>query len=671
MNCEDSEKRRGGGGGGIIINRRSISNDPDTAYEKQLHHHHQSRQQQQQQQQQPAAAAEEAEGGISARLSEQERAYTFNMALNEKSYGSIIYNKKILRIKGTDDLSSAVLSYSEKHLGPSFGLLATYSFLAREYIRIAGLTTSLEAVNSQPAWITEFGTQEDIDARKHYGNVLTYVLMQHVAGNRWHGRCEAVLDFSCPGHRLPAISVRDYVERIMKYTPATKEMYIAVLVYIDRLVALNDGFRVTEQNVHRVVVTAIVVASKFFDDLFYTNKYLASVAGVPVEELNALEIAFLNRIRYNLDIPLDVFAHYRKIFEQIVSFARSNEDLYGFYKTVFSSFRAKLIERHSNSNSVAVSTAAASSSSLSSSSPAVSSSSSSSSSLSATTTITTQTSLSSSASYPTTSATSAAAAVPSAAYSVGKSSFSQFPSPAGAGAGAGAYPSASNYTEQQQQQQQQQYKGRVRSALSAGKVVVVKNDDRHQQQQQQQHRFLGSTRDSSSPTSTILSLSGSIDPSQSSSLVNSLSSSLSSSSTASPKGLLGHHKASTVYVLKDVASMHPTSMSVSAAAQISQAGNCGLRASSYYYQGVTSSSSSSSSSSSAVAASGWSSMNTNNNNNNNNNNNSTNSFGGSSLSGSGYGMRTNTTASMFSNTSSYLPSKLASNDGTNNFYACH
>ena len=67
----------------------------------------------------------------------------------------------------------------------------------------------------------------------------------------------------------------------------------------------------TELNVHRVVITGILLAAKFFDDAYYNNAYYAKVGGVLVSEMNGLEVDFLFRINFSLHVTPEVFEKYR------------------------------------------------------------------------------------------------------------------------------------------------------------------------------------------------------------------------------------------------------------------------------------------------------------------------------------------------------------------------
>ena len=60
-----------------------------------------------------------------------------------------------------------------------------------------------------------------------------------------------------------------------------------------------------------MVITAILLAAKFFDDAYYNNAYYAKVGGVLVSELNGLEVDFLFRINFSLHVQPEVFEKYK------------------------------------------------------------------------------------------------------------------------------------------------------------------------------------------------------------------------------------------------------------------------------------------------------------------------------------------------------------------------
>lgn len=109
--------------------------------------------------------------------------------------------------------------------------------------------------------------------------------------------------------KAPGISILQYLERIHKYASCSTECFILALIYIDRLIQRNS-FILSELNVHRVVITAVLLAAKFFDDAYYNNAYYAKVGGVHVSEMNSLEVDFLFRINFSLHVSPEVFHKY-------------------------------------------------------------------------------------------------------------------------------------------------------------------------------------------------------------------------------------------------------------------------------------------------------------------------------------------------------------------------
>ncbi|KAL4075621.1 cyclin-domain-containing protein, partial [Scleroderma citrinum] len=97
---------------------------------------------------------------------------------------------------------------------------------------------------------------------------------------------------------IPTIPLEAYLLRILRYCPTTNEVFLALLVYFDRMSRLaHDAtgrtFVIDSYNVHRLVIAGVTVASKFFSDVFYTNSRYAKVGGLPQSELNQLELQFL------------------------------------------------------------------------------------------------------------------------------------------------------------------------------------------------------------------------------------------------------------------------------------------------------------------------------------------------------------------------------------------
>lgn len=71
--------------------------------------------------------------------------------------------------------------------------------------------------------------------------------------------------FDC--HETPDMTIQSYLERIFRYTRAGPSVYVVAYVYIDRFCQLYPEFRINPRNVHRLLITTIMVASKYVEDM--------------------------------------------------------------------------------------------------------------------------------------------------------------------------------------------------------------------------------------------------------------------------------------------------------------------------------------------------------------------------------------------------------------------
>lgn len=73
---------------------------------------------------------------------------------------------------------------------------------------------------------------------------------------------------------------------------------------------LAHFFVVDSFNIHRLVIAGVTCASKFFSDVFYTNSRYAKVGGLPLAELNHLELQFLLLNDFRLSVPVEELEAY-------------------------------------------------------------------------------------------------------------------------------------------------------------------------------------------------------------------------------------------------------------------------------------------------------------------------------------------------------------------------
>ncbi|XP_062183797.1 cyclin-P4-1-like [Phragmites australis] len=114
----------------------------------------------------------------------------------------------------------------------------------------------------------------------------------------------------------PGISVRSYMARIGRFAGCSPSCYVVAYVYLDRL--LRRGRRalaVDSYSVHRLLITAVLAAVKFMDDVCYNNAYFARVGGISLPEMNYLEVDFLFGVGFDLNVSPETFGHYCAILQ--------------------------------------------------------------------------------------------------------------------------------------------------------------------------------------------------------------------------------------------------------------------------------------------------------------------------------------------------------------------
>ncbi|XP_022150289.1 cyclin-P3-1 [Momordica charantia] len=111
------------------------------------------------------------------------------------------------------------------------------------------------------------------------------------------------------GLQAPTLSIRCYIDRIFKYFGCSPSCFVVANIYVDRFLKCME-IQLTSLNVHRLLITSIMLAAKFIDDAFFNNAYYARVGGVSTAELNRLEMKFLFSIDFRLQVSIQTFGRY-------------------------------------------------------------------------------------------------------------------------------------------------------------------------------------------------------------------------------------------------------------------------------------------------------------------------------------------------------------------------
>ncbi|XP_023548896.1 cyclin-U4-1-like [Cucurbita pepo subsp. pepo] len=112
------------------------------------------------------------------------------------------------------------------------------------------------------------------------------------------------------GLTRPSISLHTYLERIFKYANCSNSCFIVAYVYLDRFAQRQPLLPINSFNVHRLLITSVLVAAKFMDDLCYNNGFYARVGGISTKEINFLEVDFLFGLGFHLNVTPNTFHTY-------------------------------------------------------------------------------------------------------------------------------------------------------------------------------------------------------------------------------------------------------------------------------------------------------------------------------------------------------------------------
>ncbi|XP_023526236.1 cyclin-U4-1-like [Cucurbita pepo subsp. pepo] len=126
------------------------------------------------------------------------------------------------------------------------------------------------------------------------------------------------------GLTKPTISIQTYLERIFKYANCSPSCFVVAYVYLDRLAQRHPSLPIDSFNVHRLLITSVLVSAKFLDDLCYNNAYYAKVGGISRVEMNLLEIDFLFGLGFQLNVTPNTFHTYCSYLRPEVLSTQSN-----------------------------------------------------------------------------------------------------------------------------------------------------------------------------------------------------------------------------------------------------------------------------------------------------------------------------------------------------------
>ena len=131
--------------------------------------------------------------------------------------------------------------------------------------------------------------------------------------------CETVLSRF---HSLspPKISIYDFICVIDKIINHEDAIWIITIILFDRFVKMNSSFAITPNIIHKLLICAVITATKFETDGSLTNAAWSKLCGICIDELNILEREFLFMLEFSIVITKEEYNQYNDQISQKASF---------------------------------------------------------------------------------------------------------------------------------------------------------------------------------------------------------------------------------------------------------------------------------------------------------------------------------------------------------------
>jgi len=150
--------------------------------------------------------------------------------------------------------------------------------------------------------------KDDAAAQEHVVELLGTLLDKTVQRNDGLGRKSELAEFEA-GKACP-LTASAYLKRIMKYGGCSPCCVVVGLMYLQRLKQRMPTVCLTSGNMQRLLLTSVMVAAKFLDDLYYSNKHWARIGGLNLQEVNTLELKLLFLLSFSVGVSRDEYQEY-------------------------------------------------------------------------------------------------------------------------------------------------------------------------------------------------------------------------------------------------------------------------------------------------------------------------------------------------------------------------
>ena len=124
--------------------------------------------------------------------------------------------------------------------------------------------------------------------------------------------------------KIPKISIKDFIDRLLKYSKTFHEIAVIIFIYIDKI-CNKHKINLNYYNIHKLIFAAFIVAIKFHEDENYSMSYYAKLGGITNKEAIKLEYEFISLIDFKLFVEQKV---YDKYYSYLHSLDENEDDFY-------------------------------------------------------------------------------------------------------------------------------------------------------------------------------------------------------------------------------------------------------------------------------------------------------------------------------------------------------
>lgn len=125
-----------------------------------------------------------------------------------------------------------------------------------------------------------------------------------------NSQCDTSIFYS---KKPPKIGLKDYLLRIVKYSGIQESTLIMSLILLDSI--SRTHIPLSNLNIHRLLITTIVLSIKLNEDEIYKNDYYANLGGIKLELLNSMESVLIKLFDWRLHISAETYESYKKLVE--------------------------------------------------------------------------------------------------------------------------------------------------------------------------------------------------------------------------------------------------------------------------------------------------------------------------------------------------------------------